>query len=80
MLDTSFDILPIPDHAFFEQAQFQGPFGNHLFEIAGNTPQILHLAGVSFACRITGQPFLPVRPVARTNGAPASPRNSFDQL
>jgi hypothetical protein len=34
MQDTSFDILPIPDHAFFEEAEFQGLLGNDLLEIA----------------------------------------------
>jgi hypothetical protein len=30
--DTSCLVLPIPDHAFFEQAVFQGQVGNDLLE------------------------------------------------
>ena len=44
--DISFEILPIPEHAFFEQPQFQGLLGDHLFEISGFTPKVSDFARV----------------------------------
>ena len=46
MQDTSFDIFPIPEHAFFEEAEFQRLLGNDLLEIACLTGQVFHLVGM----------------------------------
>ena len=52
------DILPIRDHAFFEQAVLEGGFGQRLFELARFGAQCLHLVRGCFPCRVTGEPFL----------------------
>ena len=36
-------VLPIRDHAFFEQTVFEGQFGHNLLQGAGLAAQILHL-------------------------------------
>src|SRR5665811_992319 len=58
MLDISFDILPIRDHAFFKKAQFQSLFGNNLFEIACFTSQILDFIAIGSSCSIACQTLL----------------------
>ena len=40
---------PIRDHAFFEQAQFEGLFGNDLFQVLGLAFEILHLIGATMS-------------------------------
>src|ERR1700687_2863475 len=44
MPDTSFLAVPIRDHAFFEQAQFQGLLGDDLLQRPGFPAQLLDLA------------------------------------
>jgi hypothetical protein len=56
MRDTSYDILPIRDHAFFEQAVFQRRLGQRLLELARLDPQRLHLLGSGLARRVAGEP------------------------
>jgi len=56
MRDISFGILPIRDHAFFEQTQFQRLFGNDFLKLARFAPEFLHFAGIGCPCRISGQP------------------------
>ena len=36
----SFDILPIRDHAFFEQAVFESDFGQRLLELTGSVRSV----------------------------------------
>ena len=44
MRDTSFWLVPIRDHAFFEQTVFQCQVGHAFLQGAGFTAQILNLA------------------------------------
>src|SRR3546814_10319519 len=45
MPDTSFVVAPIRDHAFFEQAVFQGQVGNAFLQGSGLEAQVMHFAG-----------------------------------
>src|SRR5450755_3671404 len=56
MRGISCDVLPIPDHAFFEQAVLQRRLGQRLLELARLCPQHLHLVGGGLTCRVAGQP------------------------
>jgi hypothetical protein len=81
MQDTSFVVLPIPEHAFFEHTIFQGEISNDLFEIAHLVFQIRHFTGCRLTRRITRKTLLSIRLWARTNGASkAHSMNSFDQV
>ena len=59
MQDTSFVVVPIRDHAFFEQPQFKGLFGNHLLQITGLTAQVFNFARRRCAGRVACQALLP---------------------
>ncbi len=48
----------MPDHAFFEQPQFECLFGDNFLQIARFTAQNFHLIGCSCTRRIPGQPLL----------------------
>src|ERR1700720_3915151 len=52
-------VLPIRDHAFFEQTVFEGQFGHNLLQGAGLAAQILHLVRGRGPRRIASQPLLP---------------------
>src|SRR3974390_104703 len=58
MLDTSCLVLPIPAHAFFEQAVLQGEIGHHLLQGGGFTTKLLPLAGRRGAGSVARQPAL----------------------
>src|SRR5580704_16225764 len=51
-------VLPIRDHAFFEQTVFEGQFGHNLLQGAGLAAQILHLVRGRGPRRIASQPLL----------------------
>jgi hypothetical protein len=55
MWDTSFPVLPIPDHAFFEQAVFQREVRDGLLERGGLSPKALHLGAGRLTGSIAGQ-------------------------
>lgn len=42
---TSFAVLPIRDHAFFEQVVLEGDLGQRLLELAGFGAELLDLVG-----------------------------------
>src|SRR6476659_4480081 len=58
MRDTSCDILPIREHAFFEQTVLQRRFGQRLLQLACLGPQRLDLVGSGLARRVARQPAL----------------------
>ena len=59
MRGTSFLVSPIRDHAFFEQAVFQGEVGHQDLHVPHLTAKILHLAAGCRPSRIPGQALLP---------------------
>src|SRR4030088_636301 len=59
MRDISCDILPIRDHAFFEQAVLQRRLGQRLLELARLCPQSFHLVGGGLTGRGAGETPLP---------------------
>jgi hypothetical protein len=59
MRDTSFVVVPIPEHAFFKKAQFERLLCNHLLEILGLAAQFLDLITVCGPRGVTGQLFFP---------------------
>ena len=58
MRRTSFAVLPIRDHAFFEQAVLEGGFGQRLLELSRLGAQRLDLVGGRLARRVAGEPLL----------------------
>ena len=54
----SFSLVPIPAHAFFEQAVLQQRLGQRLLQIARLPAQAPDLIRGRFTGRIPGQPFL----------------------
>jgi hypothetical protein len=58
MRDTSFAVLPIRDHAFFEQAVLEGDLGQCLLELAGFGTQRLDLIGRRLTSGVAGKPLL----------------------
>ena len=58
MRRISFDILPIRDHAFFEQAVLEGDLGQRLLELTGFGTERLDFIGGRLACGVTGEPLL----------------------
>ena len=76
----SFLVAPSPGHVFFEQTVFEAEIGHQFLQCQSLGAQILHLACIRLAGRITGQPLLAVRHGLEPVAARASPRNSFDQL
>src|SRR5690606_35442873 len=55
MPDTSFVVAPIRDHAFFEQAVFQGQVGNAFLQGSGLAAQVMHFAGGRSAGCVSGE-------------------------
>ena len=55
---SSFAVLPIPCHAFFENTVFQGQIGNHLLERHGLATQIVDLVRGGGPSRIASQALL----------------------
>jgi hypothetical protein len=58
MRSTSCDVLPIRDHAFFEQAVLEGDLGQRLLELTGFGAERLDLVGRRLANGVAGQPLL----------------------
>ena len=58
MRGTSFDVLPICNHAFFEQPVLQRDLGQRLLELPRFNSQILDFILGRFAHGIAGEPFL----------------------
>src|SRR5690606_19234060 len=58
MRRTSFAVLPIRDHAFFEQAVLEGNLGEGLLELSGFGAQRLDLIGGGLTGGIAGEPLL----------------------
>jgi hypothetical protein len=58
MRDISFAVLPIRDHAFFEQAVLKRGLGERLLELACLGSQRLDLVRSRLARRIAGEPLL----------------------
>ena len=58
MQDISFDILPIRDHAFFQQPELQGLLGNDFFQLARFTAKGAHLSRGGGTSRIASEPTL----------------------
>src|SRR5215831_15329325 len=50
--------LPIPDHAFFEQSQFEGLLGNNFLEVLRFAPKLLDLVGRRRTSGVPGKPAL----------------------
>ena len=50
------DVLPIRDHAFFEQAVLEGDLGQCLLELAGFGTQRLDLIGRRLTSGVAGKP------------------------
>src|SRR5271169_2385397 len=77
-------LSPIPDHAFFEQTQFERLFGDDLLEVLGLTAQALDLIRGRCTGRITGKPALAglqelLRPtVIQALGDPGAPAKLRD--
>jgi hypothetical protein len=51
-------VSPIPGHAFFEQADFQGLLGNNLFQVMGLAAENLDLPRRCLTRGVPGQAFL----------------------
>jgi len=58
MQGISFFVSPIPDHAFFEQAQLQRLLSHHLLQIMRLSAKVLHFISGRRPCRIAGKPGL----------------------
>src|ERR1700745_1284840 len=58
MKGISFAVFPIPDHAFFEQSQFEGLFGDNFLEVLRFAPELLDLVGRRRASGVPGKPAL----------------------
>ena len=55
MQDISFEIAPIPGHAFFKKPQFQCLLGNDFFQFTGLAAKVFNFACRSRPSRITGK-------------------------
>src|SRR5437764_504652 len=58
MRDISCLVSPIPGHAFFQKAVFQGEVGYDLLQSLGLAPQVLDLVRGRRASRVAGEPLL----------------------
>jgi hypothetical protein len=58
MRGISFAVLPIRDHAFFEQTVLEGDLGQRLLELAGFGAERLDLIGRRLSRGVTGKPLL----------------------
>src|SRR5262249_47810798 len=51
-------VSPIPDHAFFEQSQFEGLLGDNFLEVLRFAPKLLDLVGRRRTSGVSGKPAL----------------------
>src|SRR6478752_1084357 len=51
-------VSPIPDHAFFEQPQFERLLGDNLLQVLRLAPELLDLIGRRGPRRVAGEPAL----------------------
>ena len=51
-------LSPIPDHAFFEQPQFERLLGDNLLQVLRLAPELLDLIGRRSPRRVAGEPAL----------------------
>src|SRR5262249_45393409 len=51
-------VSPIPDHAFFEQSQFEGLLGDNFLEVLRFAPKLLDLVGRRRTSSVPGKPTL----------------------
>src|SRR5262245_316266 len=51
-------VSPIPDHAFFEQSQFEGLLGDNFLEVLRFAPKLLDLVGRRCTSGVSGKPAL----------------------
>ena len=51
-------VSPIPDHAFFEQPQFECLLGDNLLQVLRLAPELLDLIGRRGPRRVAGEPAL----------------------
>jgi hypothetical protein len=51
-------VSPSPDHAFFEQPQFERLLGDNFLQVLRLTPELLDLIGRRSPCRVAGEPAL----------------------
>src|SRR6516164_7414193 len=51
-------VSPIPDHAFFEQSQFEGLLGDNFLEVLRFAPKLLDLVGRRCTSGVPGKPAL----------------------
>jgi hypothetical protein len=58
MQRTSFAVLPIREHAFFEQTVLEGNLGEGLLELAGFAAELPDLVGRCLSGGVTGEPLL----------------------
>jgi hypothetical protein len=59
MRDTSCLVVPIRDHAFFEQTGLEGEIGDGLLEGGSLGPKVFHLGARCLTCGIARQAALP---------------------
>jgi hypothetical protein len=57
--ETSFWVVPVPEHAFFGKAQFNCLFSHNFLQITGLTLQAADFTGRRLTRRITSRPLLP---------------------
>src|SRR4051812_10719316 len=67
MRGISFEVSPIPDHAFFEETVLERQLGHHLLQSPGLAAQILDLVARRLTHRVASQTLLarlqePLRP------------------
>ncbi len=78
MRHISFLVVPIRDHAFFEQAVFQGQVGHNLLQVTHLPAQVCNLAGSGLTVGIAGE-LAPagleelLRPANGMDGSPSDP-------
>ena len=51
-------VSPIPDHAFFEQPQFERLLGDNFFQVLRLAPELLDLIGRRGPRHVAGEPAL----------------------
>jgi hypothetical protein len=55
---VSWLVSPIPDHAFFEQPQFERLLGDNFLQVLRLAPELLDLISRRSPHRVTGEPAL----------------------
>src|ERR1700756_2267282 len=58
-------VSPIPDHAFFEQPQFERLLGDNFLQVLRLAPELLDLISRRSPHRVTGAPARTVPPASR---------------